>query len=135
MKNKNYCDVSCKKSMSQSSHVGHFQNALKHVCEQIDLDAISLINKRQAQEICLIIAEIISMSPDTEIQIGGNKLTADTVQYVYSFLDRDNVEYVINNFNSIRYKIKHTKTYLRTALYNSVFEISSGIMNDVKSGN
>ena len=116
---------------SQSSQVGAFKNVYHSVCDQISLDSFNPIDIHQAQEICMIITEVILLPDDTEIQIAGRKMNIALVRDVYSFLEYDHVLMVMDNFRHIKYKINHKKTYLRTALYNSVFELMSAIQNDI----
>jgi len=131
MRKLNYCE--CMRVQSQSSQVGTFKNIYNRICDQISLDLFSPTYIHQAQEICMIITEIMLLPDDTEIQIAGKKMNISLVRNVYSFLEYDHVAMVIDNFRQIRYKINHKKTYLRTALYNSVFELAAAICNDVNT--
>ena len=119
------------KVMSQSSQVGSYSEVLQRVKEQIDFACISESDKPQAEEICLIIAEVLKFPPSIEMQIGGVKLPAEMVQEIYSLLRCEHIELVISNFAKADYVIHHKKTYLRTALYNSVFEFESHYANQV----
>ena len=73
------------------------------------------------------------LPPSTVVQIGGNKLTAQAVSEIYSMLTHEDIITVMDNFEQAEYKIKFKKTYLRTALYNEVFERSSRVINDVRA--
>ena len=117
----------------KSSQVGSYAEVLRRVKEQIEFDCIPESDKPQAEEICLIVAEALKLPPSIEMQIGGVKLPAEMVQEIYSRLRCEHVELVISNFGKANYTIHHKKTYLRTALYNSVFEFESHYANQVNA--
>jgi len=49
---------------------------------------------------------------------------------VFSLLTAEHLQYVIEHFNSLTYHVTHKKSYLRTALYYSIFELASAAAND-----
>ena len=108
---------------------------IERIRRQIEFDAFSALHKEFAEEIVRIIAEVYRLRPDAEITIAGEKLPVDLVQEVYLILDHDNVEQVICDYIHIPYEIRAVKTYLRTALYNSSFEMNNRIFNQVKANN
>jgi hypothetical protein len=83
------------------------------------------------EELCLIIAEVNLLHPDSAIKVAGLEISAFIVQEVYSKLTNEHLETVLHNFQRVSWRINHKKTYLRTALYNSVFELESGAANQV----
>ena len=116
------------------SQVGYsFREVLKYVRDQIEIECYTEQDRPQAEEIALIITEIYKLPATCEIQIAGNKLPAEMVQEIFTRLDNSNVTDVIRRYKQAQYEIKHTKTYLRTALYNSVFEFESRLENKVRS--
>lgn len=86
-----------------------------------------------AEEIVRIIAEVYRLRPETEITIAGEKLPVDLVRETFLLLTHDNVEQVMSDFLKVNYQIRSVKTYLRTALYNSAYEMTSRIKNDIKT--
>lgn len=83
------------------------------------------------KEIAMIVAEVFKLRPDADVKIAGGVVPAQTVAEVFMKLTTSNVDYVIANYKRITYTINHTKTYLRTALYNSVFEGNLKVENQV----
>jgi hypothetical protein len=83
------------------------------------------------EEVCLIIAEVNLINPDSPIKVSGSEMSAFIVQEVYGRLTNDHIKAVIHNFQQIFTPIYNKKAYLRTALYNSVFENSIGVANDL----
>ena len=83
------------------------------------------------EEICLIIAEVYVMDPDGMIRISGADLTVSIVQEVYAKLGFEHLEAVVINFQRITTQVYNKKAYLRTALYNAVFEMNIGVTNDI----
>ncbi len=151
MKTKKNNSFSCSDSQSHShSQVGYssseqkiknlgkvyeetqpFNEVLKNVKSQIEFKDFNVHIRDAAEHICLIITEVMKLPPNACIRIGGNHLTAETVQAIYQRLTHEHIELVIENFKRATYEIYHKKTYLRTALYNSVFEIDAHFTNAV----
>lgn len=116
----------------ESGRVGSFSEVLAAVKEQIDFDAFRE-DTAQAEEICLIIAEILCLPDGIEVGMGGDKIPIEIVKSIYSRLRYEHVFAVIDAFAKIKYEIKYEKAYLRKSLYNSVFECESDIKNQVEA--
>lgn len=125
--------LSVSENHSQSQVGSSFRQALAIAREQIDIEHYSFFDGPQAEEIALIIAEMYRLPPDCTVQIDGNKLPVEIVREIFRKLTFDHVSAVIDRYREIRYEIQHPKTYLRTALYNAVFEIEARTVNDVRS--
>lgn len=132
--NKNI-SVVIEKSQSESSQVQYsklsFYELLETVLRQIEFDTFSREDQRQVREIALMIAEMFKLPKTAKVRIGGNDLPASMVADVFDMLTSEHVEYVLEKYNQVQYEIKHTKTYIRTALYNSVSELSLRTVNAV----
>lgn len=113
---------------------GGFISNLKGVREQINFQHLvrdyELDEIKQINEFCSIIADVLTLPPKALIVIDGEQRYAATVQEVYKQLDERHIETVLENFNNIAYKIKNPKTYIRTALYNSYFELENKSANE-----
>jgi hypothetical protein len=83
------------------------------------------------KELCLVIAEVLVLDPDTIISINGSKVSALLVQEVYGQLTNGHLRLVFDNFKNITNRVLNKKAYLRTALYNVFFEIESHYLNDM----
>ena len=123
---------------SGSSQVGHSETKLyeifAEVQKQIDYDSFLPEDRPLAREIALIIAEIYRLPENADVRIGGITLSAGMVAEAYEQLGYSNVDIVIASFKKITYPVRNIKTYLRTALYNSVFELEARLENSVRSG-
>ena len=114
-------DLCCEsQSVSQS-----FDEVLEKVKEQISIDCIPLATLLQAEEIAAIIAEVLRLRPEDKLRVDGVMHSAADVQAVYAKLENEHVLHVIETYNEIPYPIKSPKMYLRTALYNAVFELNN----------
>lgn len=82
------------------------------------------------KELCLIIAEVLVLDPASFVKINASNIHAHLVQEVYLRLQNDHVRLVFKNFLNVPSRIYNKKAYLRTALYNAVFEIESNSVND-----
>lgn len=109
-----------------------FRDAVRFAEVQIELNAIDERQRAQARELCYIIAEVYLMNPDAPIRISGELLDGHVVQQVFHEITADHVMLVIENFSRNTYAIKNKKAYLRTSLYNSVFELEASIENDFR---
>lgn len=83
------------------------------------------------EEVCLIVAEVNLLNSDGIMKISGSELSTFIVQEVYSRLTFEHVETVVRKFQQVSAPIYNKKAYLRTALYNSVFEAQSDITNQI----
>ena len=111
--------------------VSPFYVVFKNVKDQIEFKCFSTEVREAAEDICLIITEVLKLPPNALVRIAGNNLPAEMVQAIYHRLTHEHIELVMENFGRATYEIKHKKTYLRTALYNSVFEFSAHYENAV----
>lgn len=82
-------------------------------------------------ELCLIIAEVNLLSDSKAITVAGASLPASIVQEVYSALRCEHLQRVAYNFKRVSWEVARKKAYLRTALYNAVFELESGYANQL----
>lgn len=113
---------------------GGFISNLKRVREQINFQYLvrdyELDEMKQINEFCSIIADVLTLPPKALIVIDGEQRYVATVQEVYKQLDERHIGVVLENYNNIAYKIKNPKTYIRTALYNSYFELENKSANE-----
>jgi len=77
------------------------------------------------KEICLIIAEVFVLDTASFVKINGSNICVCLIQEVYSQLNNDHLRIVFDNFHHVPHRIYNKKSYLRTALYNVVFELES----------
>jgi len=84
------------------------------------------------KELCLIIAEVLVLDQGSVIKINGSNISVRLVREVYSQIQNDHVDLVFNKFNNVTHRVFNKKAYLRTALYNAVFEIESQAVNDMR---
>lgn len=116
------------------SQVGHISlgDHLRRIKAQIESECFEEEYRAQVAEICLIIAEVFMLPSTAEIQIAGQKLTVSLVCGIYDMLEWRDIVAVMDNTEKATYEIKHKKAYLRTALYNAVFERETREMNELR---
>lgn len=114
-----------KKSESKSGRVVKFLKILEDVKIQVEADAFESEDTDMVEILCRNIATVYQLPPGQLITIGGEKKSAEQVQAVFSLIKHENIEHIITTFQEINYKVTHISSYLRTALYNSVFESSA----------
>jgi len=81
------------------------------------------------KELCLIIAEVLLLDRGSVVKINGVPIGAHLVQEVFSHIHNDHVRFVYDNFRSVSHHVFNKKAYLRTALYNAVFELEAHYAN------
>lgn len=106
-----------------------FDEVLEKVKEQISIDCIPLETILQAEELAAIIAEVLRLRPEDKLRVDGVMHPAADVQAVYKKLENEHIMHVIETYNEIPYPIRSPKMYLRTALYNAVFELNNAGAN------
>ena len=101
-----------------------FMRVLEEVREQIDwhLFARSGIYKPLAEEVAKIITEVYLLKDDYHIQIDGETMEAGLVKEVYRQLTGAHVCGVLNKYRLLSTIVKRPRPFLRTCLYNIVFE-------------
>ena len=108
---------------------------LKVAREQVELERFGYRDKRFARELCVVIAEVYWLAERLEgtVRIGGEPLPYGLVRDVYRFLRGEHLEHVMARYRTVRYEIRNVKAYLRTALYNAVFELEGSEENEYRS--
>lgn len=114
------------------SPVLSFYERLDAIKDSVGFEYICERDKPLAHECCLIICEVMHR-PYGSVLIGGESVPLALIGEVYTSLTSEHIQHVCDKYNSIRYEIKRKKQYLRSALYNSVFELESSMINDVLS--
>lgn len=113
-----------------------FQAVLEDVKRQVDYDCFGEMHSGytdgRIEEICKIIAEVQMLNPEGETEIAGEHLPVYMVQEVFRGLRFEHVELVSANYARITSLVHRKKAYIRTALYNSFFELGAHYTNQVK---
>ena len=112
-----------------------FEEVAEWVKDNSEFECFDEEQRDAAEEICLIIAEVLKLPSGLNVRIGGNDLPVELVASVYKRIRKEHIELVMENFSCAAYAVKHKKTYLRTALYNSVFEYKAHYLNQYVSNN
>lgn len=110
-----------------------FADTLNRVLQQVEYDCFADTRFRYIdplyKELCLIIAEVFVMNPNSVIKVNGAETQANLVQEIYSRLRHDHIRLVFSNFHEVSCRVFNKRAYLRTALYNAVFELESFFAN------
>lgn len=106
-----------------------FDEVLEQVKEQIAIDCVPFEQILQAEELAAIIVEVLRLRPEDKLRVDGVMHPAADVQAVYAKLENEHIMHVIETYNEIPYPIRSPKMYLRTALYNAVFELNNAGAN------
>jgi len=104
------------------------RNAIKEAV----MDKIDLVNLQrkypnhqgELQELCEIIVEIL-VSQKEVFRISKEDMPAGEVKRAFASLDYSHVEYVLNSLRSNTTRVKSTKAYIQTTLYNAAKTINN----------
>ena len=106
-----------------------FREAFSRAAQQTELDCAEVTKKDLMRDLCYVIAEVYIIDTNSKINIAEESLDAYLVQEIFRELTFQHLELVANNFKEQTELIKNKRAYLRTALYNSVFELEAHYTN------
>ena len=112
-----------------SRPVPSFRETLNRVTENIQIECFDGEDRPFAVELARIIADVLVRPDEGFVRIEGRQVPTQTVKEVYGEIEHENVLQVIRTFEKTETLIKHSRMYLQTALYNSVMETVSDIVN------
>lgn len=127
MKEKEAGDFKREFSLSRPS----FREAVREAARQIEIECFDEADKQFAREICFAIAEIYISRDDWTFYVDGEPVDAFMAREVFRELTAEHVRMVIRNFRKVAKQIQNKRAYLRTALYNAVFEMEADVQNTV----
>jgi hypothetical protein len=122
-------------SVNTQSRRPTFREAMSRAAKQVSLDGFTQIagnslvmgaDYQLAKTLCMVMAEVYMAEPSYVVYCCGVQMPAEQVQAVYSELTGDHIECLIRKIKKSRGKaVKYQRPYLRTMLYNAVFELEA----------
>lgn len=106
-----------------------FDEAYERTRVQIDMECFPVDMLVQATEVEGIIAQVYTLPKNGVIKIAGYLRKVEDVQAVFRKLTNEHIVYVIEEFNEIPYRVRYKTAYIRSALFNAVFELTSAENN------
>lgn len=122
----------CQVSSRQVPHRLTFKEALEKARAQINIKCFRDMDREFANEIIMNIAEVFMLWDSSPVKVAGEQIDGYIIKQVFEELREEHVQLVIDNYQKIDYIINYKKSYIRTALYNSVFEIEAHYANLVR---
>lgn len=112
-----------------------FAEALAEAKEQMRPDLLPPRDRRLAGELCAIAAEVYMLAAAGEgtVRIEGEKVSCRMAAQVYRCLETEHLAHVIERYRTVSHTVRNLKAYLRTALYNAVFELELRSENEFRS--
>ncbi len=107
-----------------------FKEAIRIAEKQVEAHTFGSSYRDEVRTLCRVMAEVYMMPSDREVRIDGEMLSVAMVKDVYKELNSMHVQEVLISLSEVQSKIKNIKAYLRTALYNSVFELEVKYYNE-----
>ena len=115
-----------------------FNNMLAQAMLQVEYHCFADLRWKRVDplygELCLIMAEVFVLNPDSIIKVNGSHICARLMQDVFLKLRNHHLQLVFDNFHNVSSRIHNKKAYLRTSLYNAVFESESCYVNNLNCG-
>lgn len=106
-----------------------FDEAYECTRAQIEMESFPVDMLVQATEVAGIIAQVYTLPANGVIKVAGYLRKVEDVQAVFRKLTNEHVVYVIEEFNEIPYRVRYKTAYIRSALFNAVFELTSAENN------
>lgn len=106
-----------------------FREAFRRAAKQVELHCSEPYEVDRLRELCYIIAEVYILDPYSRIEIANETFDAYLVQEIFGELTHEHLRLVLSSFRVQTKLIKKKRAYLRTALYNSVFELEAHYTN------
>ncbi len=110
-----------------------FRQAREKARAQFNMGFFDANDKNLAEELISNIAEVYMLHDAAPVKIEGEQIDGYIIKQVFEELAEENLQLVIDNFRRVPYTINHVKSYIRTALYNSVFEYEAYYANRTAS--
>ncbi len=101
--------------------------------QRVNIQNFERWERNRVDELCLIIAEVLKMPADYSIKINGTLLPVSLVQEIFWMIDERHIGTVMEHFDKIEYRVNNKRAYLKTALYNSVFELEHNYDNEANA--
>lgn len=109
-----------------------YKEALDKAAEQVNLECFNESDVSLASEILANMAEVFMLWDNAPVRIAGSQIDGFIIKQVFEQVREEHVQLVIENLKRVETIISYKKSYIRTALYNSVFEIELHYTNRVK---
>lgn len=108
-----------------------FGDAYRIAREQIDERNFPILDRDLVIAVQKVMAEIYMLAPSAVITIDDEKQTAGQCAEIYRQLTREHIIWVIGKYRQVADEIRSVRRYLRTMLYNVVFEYEAAEVNQV----
>ena len=106
-----------------------FKEAIEEAEGQVYPESFEDSLRGRVREACRVIAEIYMLPDGAKVKIEGEELPVETVREVFTQLNDEHVRYSLERLDGYEGRIFAMKPFLRTLLYNSVFEMESHYIN------
>ena len=121
---------------SSSRPVLSFGAAYSAMAEQVDLLGMlavetSLTRCGQMRELVRIAADVYTRRYESQVVVDGDVVTYGYLQEIFKNLTYEHILYVLDRLDHYSQEIRFKKAFIRTTLYNSVFELFNGVNNEV----
>ena len=116
---------SVRPSVKRGKSALSFREAIEEAEAQIVPESFERSLRERVREVCRVIAEIYMLPDGARVKIEGEELPVEAVREVFAQLNDQHVRYSLERFDGYEGRIFAMKPFLRTLLYNSVFEMES----------
>jgi hypothetical protein len=105
---------------------------MQAMAEQTELTALIAQNPGRCglyRELCRIAADVYTRDGERPVVVDGETATFGYLQEIFGLITAENMEDVADRLAAYPREIRHKKAFMRTMLYNSVFELETATEN------
>jgi hypothetical protein len=112
-----------------------FREAITLAEEQVEFGGLDYADKLRplVHDMCRAMAEVYMAPESMVMKVNGEELAAGMIADVFAELTEEHVKSLAARLYGGWGCVAHPKAYLRSALYNVVFEFESVILRDVRA--
>ena len=113
-----------------------FREAIGRAEEQVGFCRMEYRDKLRplVHDMCRVMAEVYMARPSVVMVVAGESMEAGMIAEVFAELTEEHVMHLASRLYEGWELVAHPRAYLRSALYNAVFEFASVVLRDVLGG-
>lgn len=92
---------------------------LEDLKEQVDFETFNEVKKKEIEPLLMLMEEVFNMKPGQTLRINQTEIECSKVQERFKSFDIFTIEYVLGTLADNKNRVKNTRSYMLTALFNA----------------